>query len=444
MVRELLFILAHQMGDSNFYPAYKKLIQNQWKTYEQLKVEQEEKLKLMIEYAYTNVPYYRKVFAKLKITPRDIKKIEDLQILPVITKDIIKENWEDFKPNNLSKIKYYNRSTGGSTGTPFKYRLSRFDRFLIGAMLYRGWGYAGFKLGDKMVFLGGSSLAITKYSLLKKKAHEFTRNIRMLSSFDMSENEMLKYVQIINSFKPKYIYGYASSIYFFSKWIEQNNINIYQPYAIFTTAEKLFNNMRKTISKAFSCDVYDTYGVNDGGVSAFECEEHNGLHIDMERAVLEVVDQDGYQLESGQGNIIATNLNNFAMPFIRYNTGDVGYLSSDSCSCKRGYKLLKEINGRQQEILKTPEGKYVHGSFFSHIFWQMDNIKEFQIIQKSLDRLIVKIIPEDNFDKQQLEEIKRIVRSKSREWQVEFELTKTLPRTSAGKYKYVINEVSHK
>ena len=212
-----LFILAHQIGERKFYQTYKTLIQNQRKSYGELKEEQEKQLRYMIQFAYVHVPYYNKLFDNLKLHPNDIRRLEDLEKLPILTKETIKQNWEDFKPVNLNKLKYYEQATGGSTGTPFKYRLSKFDRFLGGAMLYKGWGYGGYELGDKMVFLAGASLDIGTKSYLAKRVHEIARNIKKLSSFDMGEKEMLQYVNILNSFKPKFIRGYASSLYFFSK-----------------------------------------------------------------------------------------------------------------------------------------------------------------------------------------------------------------------------------
>jgi phenylacetate-CoA ligase len=161
MFHKSLFVVAHQLGDRRFYPTYQKLLHNQWKSYNELELEQEKQLQKMISFAYTYVPYYHKLFNVLKLSPQDIKSIEDLEKLPLLTKDIIKENWNDFLPTNLNKINYYNWSTGGSTGSPFKFRLEKFDRFLSGAMLYRGWSYGGFELGDKMVFLAGSSAAPT-------------------------------------------------------------------------------------------------------------------------------------------------------------------------------------------------------------------------------------------------------------------------------------------
>jgi phenylacetate-CoA ligase len=277
-------------------------------------------------------------------------------------------------------------------------------------------------------------------SKIVKGAHEIARNIKQLSSFDMDEQNMREYAKTINLFAPEYIYGYASSLYFFAKWLDDRGIKIHSPKGIFSTAEKLFPNMRTKIENVFGTSVYDTYGLNDGGVSAYECVEHSGLHIDTERAVMEVVDEGGSQLEKGEGKIIATSLYNYAMPLLRYNTGDWGNIIDDICACGRGHKLLKEIVGRQQEILKTPEGKYIHGEFFTHIFWEIDGVKEFQVIQKNLDQIIIKIVPEENFDEGQLSKIREIIKKRSEGWHIEFNLADKIERTSAGKYKFVIRE----
>ena len=436
-----LFILAHQIGDKSFYSSYKRVRQSQWKPYSDQKKDQEKQLRYMINFAYKNVPYYHKMFNQLKLEPSEIRTIEDLEKLPILTKDVIKNNWEEFKPANLNTMKYSLEPTGGSTGTPFKFRMSRYDRFLSGAMLYRGWGYAGYELGDRMVFLAGSALGVGVNSFIVKKAHEISRNIRKLSSFDMSNEDMQHYAKTINSFKPEFIRGYASSINFFANFIEENNVEINTPRAVFTTAEKLMPHMRKNIENAFGCDVYDNYGLNDGGVGSYECTEHNGLHIDTERSIMEVVDDSGTQLENGVGGILATSLYNFVMPFIRYNTGDMGDIVSDICGCGRGSKLLKEVIGRQQEMLQTPEGKFIHGEFFTHIFWEINGVKEFQIVQNKLDTLIIKMVLEENFDEKQLETISELIKNKSAEWEVKYEYVDKIERTNSGKYKFIINEL---
>lgn len=437
-----LFKFAHMLGDYRFLSMYKSAVKSQWYSYPDLKNDQEAKLRNLILFSYENVPYYHKLFKSLNLIPEDIKTIEDLEKLPVLNKEIIKENWEDFKPINLNKMKYYSLATGGSTGTPFQFRLLKHDRFLSGVMLYRGWGYGGYELGDKMVFLAGSSLDVGANSRFVNKAHEISRNIRRLSSFDMGNEDMNKYVDTIRSFKPKSIRAYPSSIDVFASFVEDINIDLPKISAVYTTAEKLFPNMRNHIGDVFDCEVYDAYGLNDGGVGAYECSEHNGLHIDTERSIMEVVDDNGSQMSDGVGNILATSLHNCAMPFIRYNTGDLGHIIEDECGCGRASKLLKEVIGRSVDIFITPEGKQVHGYFLMYIFWQHDaGIKNYQVIQKQIDKILIKIVADDNFNPANLSLIRRVIESKSSSWNVEFEFVDSIEVTKAGKYKFVISEL---
>ena len=442
MIHRSLFIAAHQVGDRNFYPTYKKVVKNQWKTYDELKDDQEKQLRHLINFSYRSVPYYHKLFDSLKLSPNDIRMVEDLEKLPILTKDIIKQNWDDFKPVNMGKIKYSENTTGGSTGTPFNYRQSKYDRFFGGALLYRGWSYAGYELGDKMVFLAGSSLDVGANSFIVKKAHEISRNIRKLSSFDMGQDDMKKYTDVINSFKPRFMRGYASSINFFANYIKENDVEIISPSAVFTTAEKLMQPMRKNIEEVFACDVYDTYGLNDGGVGAYECSEHCGLHIDTERSIMEVVDDTGFQINEGIGHILGTSLHNYAMPFIRYDTDDMGHIIEDACGCGRESMLLKEVMGRSVDVLLTPEGKSVHGWFFLYIFWEhCKGIKEYQVIQENIDEILIKIVQEDDFDEKQIEIIGDIIKRKSSGWDIEFRFVDKIERTKAGKYKFIISEL---
>lgn len=415
-------------------------MKTQWQSYEEQKLQQEKLLRNIIRFAYGNVPYYHKLFKELKISPDDICTLEDLEKLPILTKDIIKANWGDFKPINLSSMKYHEKLTGGSTGIPLKFRYSKSDRFLGTAILYRGWSYGGYRLADKMVFLAGSALNVGAESSVIKKTHEITRNLKKLSSFDMGIQDMENYTKTINSFNPRFLRGYASSIDFFAKYIDKNEQMKFD--AVFTTAEKLYPHMRENIENVFSCDVFDGYGLHDGGVTAFECQEHNGLHIDTERSIMEVVDENKCQLEEGSGDILATSLHNFAMPFIRYQTGDVGNIVVDVCGCGRKSKLLKEVIGRQHEMLQTPEGKFVHGAFFnSYMLGKINGVVEFQVIQKSLENIIIKIVADENFDEKQLNNIRSTIKSKSERWNIEFKFVDQIERTKAGKYKFIVNEV---
>jgi phenylacetate-CoA ligase len=428
-----------------FLSYYNFVKTNEFKSFKKLKKYQEEKLKKLIIFSYENVPYYYHLFNKLNLKPDDICHIEDLQKLPILTKEIIRKCQKEFIPSNIKDLKFVNMSTGGSTGNPLRYRLSKDAEMLSTALGFANWGYADYKLGDKMVTIAGSSLVPKYKSKIKMRLRAMMMNNKSFSSFDLNEKNMNKIIKELNRFKPKYIRGYASSIYLLANYIKDNNIKIdFQPTGILTTAEVLHDYQREIIEKIFSCEVFNQYGLNDGGISAFECKKHNGLHIDMIRAIMEVVDNRGNQLESNkEGIILATDLYNYAMPFIRYATGDLGILSNNRCNCGRDLPLLKKIVGRVSDFIYSPNGNKIHGEFFSHIFGRIDWVKQFQIIQNDVNQLIIKIIPDNKelINKKDIEKLKKIVILRTGDIKINIEIVDYIASTQGGKWKFIIRTV---
>jgi phenylacetate-CoA ligase len=433
--RKNLFILTHNAFDSGFLKLYQELMDNFSKDYDQLLDEQDVKLRDAVSFAYANVLYYRTVFDHLGVHPTDIQNRKDLEKLPILEKQDIKDNFEDFTPKNLSSQKYFDNRTSGSTGNPLRYRFSKFDRVLGGCLVYRGWSIAGYELGAKMVFLSGIALGMNSKNKIIKKFHETTRNIKKLSSYYMDEESLHRYREIINKFKPKFIRGLPASVFMFAQWLEEKNLSVYSPQALFTTAEKLFPYQRQKIGEVFNCEVYDGYGLNDGGISTFELSDHTGMRIDTERAILEVVDEEGKQILNGTGRILATSLHNNAFPFIRYDTGDIGTVNVKP----DGTHVLTEIIGRQDQMLQTPEGKFIHGTFFDILLRELDDVKQFQVIQTDLHNLTIKLVREENFNEAQLNTMMKTIRDYSESWHVHFDFVDKIEMTEAGKYQYVIN-----
>ena len=265
-MHHLLFKLAYKFKRPNVLTYYDEFMKSQWFKYEELVKEANKQLKNIVSYAYNYVPYYTKLFDTLKISPEDINSTEDLQKLPILTKDIIRKNSEDFVPKNIKALKFVNSSTSGSTGAPLKYRMSFEDYERGTALLYRGWSYAGYKLGDKVAVIAGSSLIPNVKADFTRKMFDFLLNQKHYSSYNLSEESLYKYLQDLNSWKPKFVRGYASSIYLLAKFIYDNHLLVkFHPKAIFTTAEKLLEHQRKMIEKVFNAEVFDNYGLNDGG-----------------------------------------------------------------------------------------------------------------------------------------------------------------------------------
>ena len=436
-----LFIIGYTFKNGNFLKYYNFVKKNEFESHEKLKRYQEENLQKLIRFSYNNVPYYSKLFKNLNLKPEDIKTIADLQKLPVLTKATIRNNQKDFIPRDLKERKYVNSSTGGSTGEPLHYKLYKEDEILGLAIMYANWGYAGYELGDKVGVIAGSSLMPTTKSKLTDNIKAFIMNYKKYSSFDLSEKYMDEIVTGLNKFKPKYLRGYASSIYLFAKHIEDKGLSInFQPKGVFTTAEVLFDYQRELIEDVFGCKVFNQYGLNDGGISAFECEMHKGLHVDMLRSILEVVDENGNQLESGkEGKILATSLHNYAMPFIRYDTGDLGILSNEKCECGRDTPLLEKIIGRTTDYLEFSNGAIMGTPILTILFGKFDII-QYQIVQKDTNTILVNIVKGKNYRENDEREIRDTFYKHVGDINIMFNYVDKIEATKAGKWKFIVRE----
>lgn len=437
-IHKKAFIFTHRVFDKRFLSIYNKLLENLNKEYCVLLEIQNAQFREAITFAYKNVPFYHKLFTQLQAQPEDFKTVKDLRHLPILTKRDINGNFNDFVPLNLLEQKYFNNSSSGSTGRPFKYRFSKYDRLLSGCLAYRGWSYAGYELGDPMLFLSGAAMGMNYKNIIIRRFHEILRNTRKSSSYAMDKKNFNQSVEIINNFRPKFFRGLPSNIFMLARWIERENIFIHKPQAIITTSEKLFPFMKEKIENIFNAHVYDGYGLNDGGISAYEHLRYSGMRIDTERSVLEVVDNDGRVLTNGTGRILATSLHNTAMPFIRYFTGDKGTIKQE----RDGTNVIVEILGRQQELLKTPEGEIIQSNIVSDISKSLNSDTQFQVIQIDLNNIIVKLVPGENFNKSQLSFLKNTIQEYSTSWQIHFKFVDRIEMTDAGKYQYVINLMS--
>lgn len=330
---------------------YRSYVTSQYEPLERRRARQDEQLAALLSYAREAVPYYRELFSRVGVHPSDMRGAGDLSALPVLTKSVIKDNPEAFHPGTDDGGPFRVGRTGGSTGQPLQYRMSNADFDAGVALLYRGWGCGGYRPGDSMVILAGGSLVSTSPDIASR-AKDLLSNIRHLSSYGMTPERMTEYVEFLARWRPLYLRGYASSLFALARFVLDRGIRPGSSIrAVFSTSECLTPSARHVIEHAFRCDVFDTYGLNDGGVSAYECARHSGFHVDMERAVLEVVDDSGLPVVGRPGRILATSLLNRAMPFVRYDTGDLGVITSETCPCGRTAPLLSTILGRQTDLV---------------------------------------------------------------------------------------------
>jgi len=346
------YYLAKERFGEEFQKHYNCLQETQWWSAKDLKEFQIRKLKEIINVAYHKVPYYRRLFSEYGLTPNHFNTIEDLKKLPTLNKNIIRENFTKMLNEELGKTKMIKQYSSGTTGQKLEFFLPKELAYGINfAQLYRFYSWANVKLGDRRVTIGGRIFTFKPPYWVFNKAE----NQLLLSIHHLSENTVDEYIEKVKTFRPVFIQGHPTGIYFLARRLTDLNKSI-PVKAIFSTGETLFDYQRETIMEAFGCDVYESYGLGESVISAFECEKHNGFHEASEYGIIEF-ERDS----SGLYRVIGTSLWNYAMPFIRYEIEDfVEIRGDDKCTCGRGLPVkIKKVIGRVDDILTSDEGKTV-------------------------------------------------------------------------------------
>ncbi len=411
----------------------------QWLPAEKLREFQGQRLRFLLEHAYNNVPFYRRLFRQRSLKPNDFSSVDDIVKLPIVTKTDLRQHFDEFVACNSGYFAPIAWSTGGSTGEPLRFFIDVTSAAACEAALWRGWSYAGHKFRDKMAVLSGLSLVPQQEASLKSAARRIIRKVAFFPAINLSKEILSAYAQEMMRYKPKFIRAYPSSICIFADFLKENGVDGIRPKAVLTTAEMLFPHQRKLIGEVFQCDVFDGYGAYDGGTAAFECREHSGYHMFIERMAMEFVDDDGNHVAEGEkGRIVATDLFNYAMPFIRYDTGDMGVYSTEECTCGRKLPLMKRILGRTTDILRFRTGAVLSGPSLTLVFKDLD-IKQYQVVQTDSDSIVVKIIQGKTYDEKDTGKIYQILKAAvGGEVDVKFEFTDCIPPTKSGKWKFIV------
>jgi phenylacetate-CoA ligase len=425
-------------------PYLKLLNKTQWWTVSDLEKFQLKKLKMLLNHADKNVPYYHKLFKRLNFKPDDITNVNELERLPILTKEIIRDNFEDLSARNYSKDDLIFSATSGSTGTPMKFFIDQKWKSYNWAAALRAWSWSGYELGEKMVYLWGALQDLKDQDNFINKIRNYTLRIEKLNAFDLTPEKMQNYVNILRKYKPKTINTYSSAAFFLAQYIEKRKIEDIHPEAILTTADMLFDYRRKTIERVFGCKVFDYYSGRDTSLQASECPEHFGYHLSIENAVVEFIKENEPVAFGETGKIILTDLCNYAMPFIRYEIGDLGIPSDEPCSCGRTLPIMKSFKGRILDMIVTPEGKILHGGIFPGIFAHYDfkSFGEYQIIQKRKDKLLIKLVKRKEYNDSELDIFINIIkRNVGEQMEIDVEFVDKINLTASGKHRHVLSEI---
>jgi len=402
---------------------------------------QRNKLRDLLEYSYRHVPYVRKRMQEAGIGPGDIAGPEDLPKLPLLRKADVRNHRMELRSDCAGKLSSF--TTGGSTGEPLIFDLSRRRTAARVACRIRVGRWWGVSIGDPEIALWGSPVELSRQDRIRR-IRDWLLATRLLSAFEMNEARMSEYLDIIERQGCRQIFGYPSAVYLLCRQAQKQGRDLRRLgiQAVFVTGEVLFPYQRELISDVLNCPVANGYGGRDSGFLSHECPQ-GGMHILADAVVVEIVDGQGRPAPPGEpGEIVATDLYSHEFPFIRYATGDIGVASARRCSCGRALPLLERIDGRSNDSIVAPDGRIINSIALVYPLREIGGIEQYRICQKSTDRFHVQIVVNEAYRKEDEERIRvawaKLLRAPV---QVSFEYLPGIPAERQGKFRHITSEV---
>ncbi|MFB0528314.1 MAG: phenylacetate--CoA ligase family protein [bacterium] len=403
---------------------------------------QNRKLRALVKHAYENVPYYRKLFDSVRLKPGDIRVKEDLVKIPITTKKVLQKlpiTERVAKGTDISKC--IKGRTSGSTGEPLDVFLSKRELSHRVAMQTRVYGL---NLVDKKISILDRDPFPAKGSPAKifGKLRKYLNRLGLwrryyFSLFDEPQELVSKLLEI----KPDVIETQPSTMRLISQFIREKNITGICPKSIFTRAELLNREDRKQIEAVFGAKLTDLYGTIEFGIVAWECEKHQGYHINSDIVMVEAI-RDNQQVYGKEGQMLCTDLTNYTMPFIRYALEDIVVLSKEKCSCGRNFPLIELVEGRCNDFVTLPSGKILSPVLLLIAVESIYGISQYKLVQEKIDAFDVQIVKGQNFKETTIRELKHGLREiLGRNTRININIVDEIPREKSGKVRPIVSKI---
>lgn len=398
----LLLPLAETIKGTNSYQWRRRIEKMASWSPEQIQAWQEERLHALIEHVYNHTKYYRHIMDERGLKPEDIRTASDLQKLPVITKQIAREHFDEIVPDNLSSFRYREGKTGGTTGEPMFYYCDEDTWGYVSAAKVYYWRTYGYQYGEPFAAMGSASLFAKKPSLVRR-IYDKIRNEIPMNTVNLTDELCEKYISIIREKKIRYIYGYAASIYIFTRYAATHGIDLKQIEGVFTTSENLTDEYRRLIEETYECKVRDCYGARDAGITAYETDYH---HYEVGYNVIaEIINP----IEPNTGTLLSTNLLNYTFPLIRYQFGDEVELAPAEERTAYNGQVIKRVIGRTSDVMRLENGHNMTATGFSMIMKHFD-VKAFSFNKTGVNEVTLTIERDTaKYTEAQEAEIKRAI-----------------------------------
>lgn len=413
---------------------------SQWLDGRALETLQLAKLNALLTHCWARVPFLARYWRDAGLGPDPLTRVADLARYPTIDKRLIADNFEAMRARPAPG-RVLTKTTGGSTGDPFRFEYSEESYARRNAVMWRGYRWAGADLGRRTAYVWSTGPPAGKTPLKLRVYHRFFNRL-MLDGFTLTEGGVARYLDAIDTFGAAVLVGYVSPLVVMAEHMLARGRRLAGVRAVLTGAEMLHDDQRKLLRDAFGVPVFNTYGCREVMLIASECERQHGLHVAADHVLVETLDATGSPIAGRPGQVILTDLHNYAMPLVRYRNGDVATSAPGPCPCGRGLPRLARVEGRELDLIRTPDGRIVSGEFFPHLMKDFDGIREFQVEQLALDEVEIRLVCAPGLageDRRRLvDQVRHRIGGQVRVRLLEVD---SIPRTASGKRRVTISRL---
>jgi phenylacetate-CoA ligase len=401
------------------------------------------KLADLVAHCYATVPYYRRVMDERGLAPGDITCPSDLHKLPLLTRPLLAAHRAELVSTEADVETLQTNYSSGSTGVRAEFLQDLDFRLWMRAHQLRTYGWCGnWKLGEPFVLLWGSEIYWSLKQRIERAENRLV-NRREYNTFRLTPELINHFLDELTRFRPALVSTYSNAMHLITRQSEKRGLQIRGLRAVQATSEPLPPALRERIQQTLGCEVYDKYGMRETNVVSHESPFHDGMLIQAENVVVEVLDEQANACAPGvPGRIVVTALNNRSMPLLRYETSDISSLLPRSPAAALPFPRMSPVAGRRQDLIVVPGAGHVDSYFFSYLLMRLPEIHWFQVVQDREDALLLRIYAPAGLTGATREEItERIRHHTGFAFELGFDVVERMPDSATGKFRLCVSNL---
>lgn len=403
------------------YAQLEILLRNQALSRDELLHKQQADFVDLLAFATAHVPYYTQ---RLGTHP---------DVIPILEKDAVRERLDDLLARDADPARVKLGHTGGSTGKPLAFWYDETKHELMRAGMMRGFMMSGWRPGQKVLNFWGARQDVAAGGVFGSNWSDLIAAEKTIGATEFGADRLREWARFVQRYRPVLLYGYASAMSELARFIIAEGMRMPSSLiGVYSTAEVLSEAQRQVMQQAFGCKVFNQYGCREVPNIAWECR-HGNMHVFADLVVLESLRVDADE------QLLVTSLTNRLMPFIRYRLGDSGRLLEGECACGSAFPLMEMGLCRHNDLIRTRAGNSIHPGFFNHLLDGQASIRQFQWIQRDLDRIELNLVASAPLSRAiQAALSEKICLKMADRVTLEVNYVEHIPRTVSGKQRFVI------